>query len=652
MVRRLLRRLPPAAWRGGALIFFATFAAYWPAFGAKLIWNDEDYVTKPALTSLRGLAQIWLKVGATQQYYPLLHTAFWVQHRLWGDAPLGYHLANVLFHALSACLFAGLLRRLDLPAFGCWLAGLLFALHPICVESVAWVSEEKNTFSLIFYLLAAWAYFDFDRDRRGRQYAAASGLFLASILSKSLNATLPGALLVVLWWRRGRLSWRRDVAPLLPWMAAGAADGLFTGWVEKHFLGAQGSLFALGFLQRLLVAGRTFWFYLGKIVWPSPLIFIYPKWAPDPGVWWQWLFPLAALGLLAALAVLAARSRAPLAAALFFAGSLFPTSGFLTVFGFLFSFVADHWAYLPSLGIVALAAAGWERATRGGARRLWRWAVPAAVLAAFSCLTWRQTRLYADAETLYNSILARNPGAWMAHINLGIILHEQRRDAEALAHDREAVRLAPDYPQGHNDLGNALLTAGRPAEALAEYRRAIELWPAYSTARINLGNVLRDSGHLEEAVSQYRLAIQADPDSAQAYNSLGIAFGQLRRPEDSIEAFRHALRLYPAYAQAHYDLAVEFDALGRPAEALPEFAATVALAPNFLDGQKGYGLELARQKRYAEALEHFQEAVRIDPRDAQAQYALSLMLRLAGREDEARAHYGEAMRLQGKPAAR
>jgi len=645
------RRPSPAAWRGAALIFAATFAAYLPVFRAGLIWNDEDYVTKPALTSLGGLAKIWFKVGATQQYYPALHTAFWIQHRLWGDAPLGYHLANVLFHALSACLLAGVLRRLDLPAFACWLSALLFALHPICVESVAWVSEEKNTFSLIFYLLAAWAYFDFDRDRRGGQYALAFGLFLISILSKSLNATLPGALLVIFWWRRGRLSWRRDFLPLVPWMACGAADGLFTGWVEKTFIGAQGALFALSFPQRLLIAGRTFWFYLGKIAWPSPLIFIYPKWAADAAVWWQWLFPLAALGALAALAVTSGRTRAPLAAALFFAGSLFPTSGFLTVFAFLFSYVADHWVYLPCVGIVVLAAGGWERATRAENRRALRWAVPAIVLAACAVLTWRQARLYATAETLYEAVLARNPGAWMARNNLGIIRRDRGQNTMALADFREVVRLAPNYPQGHNNLGNALLTAGQAASAEAEYRRALELWPAFATARVNLGNVLRDSGRADEAIAEYGRALQADPASAEAYNNLGIAYGQLGRPEDAIGAFRQALRLQPAYVQAHYDLAVEFDALRRPADALPEFAAAVALAPGFFDGQKGYGLELARQRRYPEAQAHFEAAVRINPRDAQVQYALSLMLRLAGRTAEAQAHYEEAMRLQGKPAA-
>ena len=192
-------------------------AAYWPVFRAGFIWDDDAHVTRAELQSLHGLWRIWFDLGSTQQYYPVLHGAFWLEHRLWGDAPLGYHLANVLFHATSACLFALALRRLAAP--GAWFAGFLFALHPVCVESVAWISEQKNTLSLVFYLLAAHAYLHFDARRaRGQRggaglYLLATGLFLLSLLSKTVTATLPAALLVVAWWRRGRLSWKGDLLP-------------------------------------------------------------------------------------------------------------------------------------------------------------------------------------------------------------------------------------------------------------------------------------------------------------------------------------------------------------------------------------------------------------------------------------------------------
>ena len=269
-------RLSPRAWLALAGIYVAVAAAYFPALRGGLLWDDDAHLTRPELRSLSGLGRIWFELGATQQYYPILHTAFWVEHRLWGDATLGYHLINVLLHATAAGLFFLLLRRLAVP--GAWLAGLIFALHPVGVESVAWISEQKNTLSTVCYLLAAWAILDFDSTRRRRSYLLGLVLFALALLSKSVTATLPAALLVVYWWRRGRLSWRKDILPLLPFFALALAAGLFTAWVERHVLGAEGADYALGFPARCLLAGRVVWFYLGKLLWPANLIFIYPRW--------------------------------------------------------------------------------------------------------------------------------------------------------------------------------------------------------------------------------------------------------------------------------------------------------------------------------------------------------------------------------------
>ena len=249
------------------LIFGATFLAYLPAVHGGFLWDDEGHVTKPELQSFHGLVRIWGEVGATQQYYPLLHSAFWVEHRLWGDSLVGYHLMNLLLHAGAACLVVAIMRRLALPGAG--LAGLLFALHPVCVESVAWISEQKNTLSAVFYLGAMLAYLHFDRDRRRSHYYLALGLFLLALLSKTVTATLPAALLVIFWWQRARLDWRRDVLPLAPWLLLGACGGLFSAWMERTIIGAGGAEFALTPVQRGLVAGRAICFYLGKLAWPA-----------------------------------------------------------------------------------------------------------------------------------------------------------------------------------------------------------------------------------------------------------------------------------------------------------------------------------------------------------------------------------------------
>ncbi|HEX3729792.1 MAG TPA: glycosyltransferase family 39 protein, partial [Opitutaceae bacterium] len=345
--------LPPSRLRAAgfcALVFALAFAAYWPALRGSMIWDDGAYLTRPELQSGHGLWRIWTEMGATEQYYPLLHGAFWAEHRLWGDATVAYHLLNVALHAASACLFALILIRLGVP--GAWLAGLIFALHPVCAESVAWITEQKNTLSTLLYLLSLLTYLRFDRTRSKPWYALALGLFGLALLAKTVTATLPAALLVIFWWRRGRLEWRRDARPLVPWLALGAAAGLFSGWVERTYVGARGAAYALNGIERILVAGRASWFYLGKLLWPANLEFMYPRWrmrAGDPGQWAAPVLLVIALGALAAWTFRrreAAWARGILAAVLFFLGSLFPTIGFLNVYAFLFSYVADHWQYL------------------------------------------------------------------------------------------------------------------------------------------------------------------------------------------------------------------------------------------------------------------------------------------------------------------
>jgi hypothetical protein len=226
------------------LLFIAALIAYLPCLRGDFLWDDVGHVTNPAIQSWSGLLRIWIEPGVTQQYYPLLHSAFWFEHRLWGDTTLGYHLINVLWHATSACLLVTILRRLAIP--GALLAGLLFALHPVAVESVAWISEQKNTLSTVFYLAAALAWLRFEDDRRPSRYAIATVWFVAALLTKTVTATLPAALLVIAWWRRGSISWRNDLAPLLPWLALGLAAGLGTAWFEHTHIGATGDDFSLG----------------------------------------------------------------------------------------------------------------------------------------------------------------------------------------------------------------------------------------------------------------------------------------------------------------------------------------------------------------------------------------------------------------------
>ena len=418
-----------------------TLAVYQPAWHGGVLWDDDAHITNAGLRSVEGLGRIWFELGATQQYYPLLHSAFWFQQLLWGDETLGYHLVNILLHVLSAVLFVLILRRLKIP--GAFLAGAVFALHPVHVESVAWITELKNTLSGAFYLAGALAYLHFDQNRRKDIYFLTLGLFVLALLSKTVTATLPAALLVVFWWQRGRLNWHRDVWPLLPFFVLGVIGGLFTAWVERTYIGAQGMEFDYTFVERSLIAGRVIWFYLGKLLWPANLIFSYPRWEISQAVWWQYCYPLGLIGLLVFLWIVRKRTRAPLAAMLFYCGTLFPVLGFFNIYSFKYSFVADHFQYLASLGFIAMFAAAVTMLLQRW--RLWSGATALAVILVLAVTlgvrTWQQSQNYADAVTLYTATLAGNPNSWMAHNNWGNALHALGRYQEAIVHHQVALRI-------------------------------------------------------------------------------------------------------------------------------------------------------------------------------------------------------------------
>jgi tetratricopeptide (TPR) repeat protein len=570
-------RLRDAA--AGLGIFVLLLIAYLPALNGGLVWDDEAHITTAELQSWHSLWRIWFDLGATQQYYPLLHSAFWIEHTLWGDSVLGYHLANLAMHASSAFLVMLIMRRLALPGAG--LGALIFALHPVCVESVAWISEQKNTLSSVFYLASALIYLRFDEKRRSTLYLGALGLFLLALLSKSVTATLPAALLVVLWWRRGRLDWRRDFVPLAPWLAIGIAGGIFTAWVEKSFIGAGGSSFALSVTQRCLLAGRVIWFYLAKTIWPVNLMFVYPRWTIDPTAAWQYLFLLGALALTAALIGLARRYRGPLAGFLFFVGTLVPALGFVNVYPFLFSYVADHFQYLASLGVIVPAASSLAIVAR---RSPWGPSgIGGFLVTTLGILTWSHSGMFRNAETLYRDTLTRNPGAWLAESNLGSeLLKVPGRAEEAVPHLEAALRLKPDLPEAHNNLG--LILSDNPQrlpQAIAEFEAALLIKPNYAEAHNNLGSALSDAGRREEAISEYRSALRLRPNYAEAHNNLGITLSQSpdHLPE-AIAEFQAALAIDPGLAEAQANLATALAKIpGRLPEAILHMEAALRMRP-------------------------------------------------------------------------
>lgn len=637
--------VPPLAVFG--LMLALVFAAYIPALNGELLWDDAGHVTSPELRSWAGLLRIWFEPGATQQYYPLLHSAFWLQSWVWGDEPFGYRLVNVLLHALAASGFVALLRRLAVP--GSLLAGLLFALHPVCVESVAWISEQKNTLSTVLYLGAALAWLRFEEDRRPGRYMFATLLFLAALLTKSVTATLPAALLVVAWWRRGRLSWRFDGLPLLPWLVAGVSAGLFTAWFERTGIGASGSAFELSALERTLLAGRIFWFYLGKLLWPTDLAFFYPRWEIDGDELWQYLFPAALLALVGGLAWWTGRGgrRGPLAGVLLFGGTLFPALGFVNVYPFVFSYVADHFQYLAGFAVFALLAAGLDLGARSGwlglsAGRA-RW-LAGMVLLVLCTLTWRQAGHYTDSVALYRATLAVNPNSWVARHNLAMELARLGEVGDAVPHARRALELRPDFPEGLNNLADYLTKLGDAESALALAERALELEPRYAEAVNTLGVSLAVLGRWEEAILRFRQAIELRPSYAEAHYNLGLAEADRGEFELAIPSLEEAIRLNPEYVGAELNLGVALAVSRGLEEAMPHFERAVGLDPESAETRQIYGRTLLHLGEPWAAALQLQAALGLDPGLPGLHSELSLAFQRLGRLEEARFHAREASR--------
>jgi tetratricopeptide (TPR) repeat protein len=565
---------------------------------------------------------------------------------------LGYHFVNVALHAAAATLLVLILRRLASPAP--MLAGLIFALHPVCVESVAWISEQKNTLSAVFYLGAGLLYLRFDATRRRRLYFLAFALFVLALLTKTVTATLPAALLVIFWWQRGRIGWKRDAAPLLPWLAFALAAGLFTAWAEARLIGAEGEAFSFTVPQRLLLSGRVIAFYFSKLCWPADLIFIYPRWSLDPQVGASWFADAAVAGVLLVLALVARRWRGPLAGFLFFTGTLFPVLGFVNVYPFLFSFVADHFQYLASLGVIVPAAWGlaWI-ARRIPAAPALRVAFLASFPATLGVLSWRQCRNYRDADTLYRATLARNPAAWLAHFNLAVSLGRQPgRQDESVAEYEATLRLNPAHWAAHNNLASALLRMpGRTAEAAAEYEQALRLRPDFAEAQNNLGVALgRMPGRRVEAIAHLRIALRIRPDYDGAHNNLGTLL--VKDPagrQEAIGEYEAAIRLAPDNAEYHYNLGNALsDEPGRLPEAIAHYRTALRLRPGYVEAHANLASAFARSPgRLADAIAEFETVTRLEPDLAEAHFYLGvLLLRAGGGRDEALAQVREALRLR------
>ncbi len=584
----------------------AVFLVYQPAWQGGFLWDDDNHLLNNPVLKSGGVAEVWTP-GGYINYWPLTFTVYWLQFTIWGLKPIGFHLVNIAVHAVSALLLWRILLLLGVP--GAMFAAAIFALHPVNVESVAWIAQLKGILALMLALLCVLFFLSGMRQGGWWRFALAIGAYLLSTLAKGMVLTLPVVLLACAWWQCGRIGWR-DWLHVLPYLLIGAVMAGIEIWTQ-HRVGADAAVRSDGLLSRTAIAGCAVWFYLGKLIWPLDLCLVYPRWQIDDRDLLSYL-PGVLLVMILGLAGWRRRAwgRPVVMLIVCYAGLLLPALGFVNIYFMRYSFVADHYQYaamvVPCTAFAGAAAtlAHWRlRFPRTG------YVLCLGLLMTLAVLTWRQSRMYSDAETLYQTTIDRNADCWLAHTNLANIRARQGQIDEAIAHYQAALKIKPDHAEAHNGLGNVLAGRGRIDEAIAHYRKALEIRLDYMEAHYNLGLALAGRGQLDEAIVQYQEALKIRPDCAEVHYNLGNALADRGQVNGAIAHFQMALKINPNDAEAHNDLGNVLIQKGRLDEAIAHCQKALQIRSDFVAAHMNLGNALAGRGQLGEALDHFQQAL-------------------------------------------
>lgn len=599
-------------WSPAAVLFLVTLLLYGRALGFGFIWDDDTHLTKNIVIEPGGLRRSWFS-AEQPNYWPLTWTAFWLQWKLVGLKPLLFHLVNVALHGANAVLVWRVLRRLALP--GAWLAALVFAVHPVNVETAAWVTQLKTLLSMCSYLGALLLWLRSEEgggSRRG--YWGAVALFVAAMLSKPAPVTMPFVMLLISWWREGRIS-RRAVLQSLPFFAVAGVLSITEIWFQYNVSIHKDVVRTDGLAARLAGAGWVVLFYASKVLAPVGLTFVYPRWDIRATNLIHWI-PLVVVVAVVVVGWIKRRGwgRAVLFGFGYFVVTLLPVMGFLNIYYFRYSFVADHWQYVSMPGLVALVVCGsawWVENRQPGLLRAWRGAVAVACVF-LAVMSLHQQRIYASPEALWNDTLRKNPKAWIAHQQLGVLAAERGDFTAADRHFVDTLTAKPDHAEALFNRANAMAAAGKSELAVEQFRKAIRMKPDYVEAHNNLGLALVQLGRIDEAIAHYEAATRIQP-FADAETNWGLALASQKKFDEAIRHYARAVEINKTSEEARLNWGAALMEQGKAAEAMFQFREAIRANPSSAFAHHNLAYALEKSGKLNEAIQHYEAAARLEP---------------------------------------
>lgn len=606
-----------SAWWAGVAILLLTIVVYWPAYSASFHWDDDQLITEnPLITQPGGLWKIWFSTEPLD-YIPLTSTLFWIEYRLFGLNPMPYHVVNVLLHAVSAVGLWLVLRRLGLAA--AWLGAALFAVHPVVVSTGAWVAEGKNTVAMVFAMASLLAMVQsnwIENERFSRRwYVASIGLFILALLAKAAVVMLAPALLVLIWWKRGRLV-TGDLLRAAPYFVLSLIFGLITVWFQTHRSIGEIDPRPEGWLSRIAGVGWCAWFYMGKVILPINITMVYPRWdIPGSAVA---MIPLVLLVvILGALCITRNRyrgGRGVVAALAIYFLMLLPVLGLVKMAIFQHSLVADHLQYfavpaatalIGSTVIHLLGKSNLSASTRNG--------VVGALVLVCGAMAFERSRYFETHEILWTDVIAKNPQSPLGYFQRASSRAANGLHEKAVLDYRAVLAINPEYDGARFGLGTSLAALGLRQEAIVELQRVCAVANPPFQALNNLGNALVKVGRIRESIEVFDRAILRKPQDPELHYNRSIALQKLGQVQEAMDSLQQAIRLAPDHVGAMINLG----ALCMKADDLQRaefyFRSALNHEPEALPAVINLATLYQRQHRFAEAHEMIRRAHAIDP---------------------------------------